>query len=137
MPILLVMMAILFSVVNCVPRVAIIGGGLIFWFINHQLYNFYTLSGIGGASSGYFISQLLPNAEITIYEKDDIGGRLAIQEVNGRMYEYGGCIIHGENKLMVDYLNLCGLKKNLSPKIEPMTLHSDGQIVFQVRNICF
>jgi len=109
----IIVMSTFLKCLNCGPRVAIVGAG------------------IGGASSGYFLSQLLPEAEITIFEENDIGGRLAIERVNGRMYEYGGSIIHGGNQLMVEYLNLCGLKRKQSPENTPMTLHKDGQIVFQ------
>jgi len=95
------------------PRVGIIGAG------------------IGGTSASYFLSKLLPGAEITVFEKDEVGGRLATVEVNGRRYESGGAIIHEANRYMVEYLDLCGLKKRKPPADERFTLHKSGEIVFQ------
>ena len=62
------------------PRVGIVGGG------------------IGGSSSAYFISRELPGANITVFEKERLGGRLATVTVGGREYETGGSIIHPANK---------------------------------------
>jgi len=95
------------------PKVAIVGAG------------------IGGASSGYFLSQLMPGVKITVFEKGRIGGRLATEEVDGRKYESGGSIIHGANRYMVEYLNICGLNKKNTPEDGPFTLHRDEQVVFQ------
>ena len=92
------------------------------------------MSGIGGASTGYFLSRLLPGVELTVFEMGKIGGRLATQEVEGRRYESGGSIIHSANRYMVEYLDLCGLKKKEAPQDEPFTLHRDGKVVFQVRD---
>jgi len=88
-------------------------------------------AGIGGSATGYFLSQLLPGVEITVFEKGRIGGRLATEEVDGRKYETGGSIIHGANRYMVNFLDICHLKKKETPEDTPFTLHRDGQIVFQ------
>jgi len=61
----------------------------------------------------------------------DIGGRLATVEVDGRRYESGGAIVHVANRYMVEYLDLCGLKKRQTPQDERFTLHKDGVMVFQ------
>eukprot|EP00090_Calanus_glacialis_P045532 TRINITY_DN8508_c1_g1_i1.p1 TRINITY_DN8508_c1_g1~~TRINITY_DN8508_c1_g1_i1.p1 ORF type:complete len:491 (-),score=175.50 TRINITY_DN8508_c1_g1_i1:35-1507(-) len=95
------------------PRVAIVGAG------------------IGGASTGFFLSRLLPGVELTVFEMGKIGGRLATEEVDGRRYESGGSIIHSANRYMVEYLDLCGLKKKEAPQDAPFTLHRDGKVVFQ------
>jgi len=95
------------------PRVGIIGAG------------------IGGTSASYFLSKLLPGAEITVFEKGEVGGRLATVEVNGRRYESGGAIIHEANRYMIEYLELCGLKKRKTPADERFTLHKSGEIVYQ------
>ena len=91
-----------------------------------------TIAGIGGASTGYFLSQLLPEVDITVFEKGRIGGRLATEEVDGRKYETGGSIIHGANRYMVQFLDICDLKKKNTPEETPFTLHRGDKIVFQV-----
>jgi len=88
-------------------------------------------AGIGGASAGYFMSRQIPGAEITVFEKGEIGGRLATVEVEGRRYETGGSIIHSANQYMEEYLDVCGLKKKAPTPDEPFTLHKNGKIVFQ------
>jgi len=95
------------------PKVGIIGGG------------------IGGASAGYFLSREIPGADITVFEIGEVGGRLATVEVDGRRYESGGNIIHEANRYMVEYLDICGLRKKEMPADERFTLHKDGQVVFQ------
>ena len=53
-------------------RVAVIGGG------------------IGGTTAALFLrEEFLDEVEIDLYEKDKIGGRLAIAEIGGRFYESG------------------------------------------------
>ena len=89
------------------------------------------MSGIGGASAGYFLSKEIPDAAITIFEMGDVGGRLATVEVDGRRYESGGAIIHVANRYMVEYLDICGLRKKETPADETFTLHKDGHVVFQ------
>ena len=96
----------------------------------------FLVSGIGGASAGYFLSRLLPGAEITVFEMGEIGGRLATVEVDGRRYESGGSIIHAANRYMVEYLDRCGLRRKETPGDEPFTLHKDGKVVFQVKEVC-
>jgi len=88
-------------------------------------------AGIGGTSASYFLSRLVPEAVITVFEKGKVGGRLATVEVNGRLYESGGAIIHDANKYMVDYLDLCGLERRDTPADERFSLHKSGKIVFQ------
>jgi len=88
-------------------------------------------AGIGGASVSYFLSQEIPGSQITVFEKGEIGGRLAVEEIGGRKYEYGGSIIHAANKYMVDYLNICGLKKKETPQDNPFSLYKENNIIFQ------
>ena len=65
-----------------------------------------------------------------------VGGRLATVAVDGREYEVGGSIIHAANHYMVEYLDICGLRRKQAPPDTPFTLHKDGQIAFQVTSIC-
>ena len=91
--------------------------------------------GIGGSSFGYFLSQLNPGKEIqftTIDNGDDLGGRLRTVPVGPHSYEVGGSIIHSKNKYMVDFLDICNLKKKKTPEEAPFSLHKNGEVVFQV-----
>ena len=89
--------------------------------------------GIGGTSAAYFLKRSLPHADITIVEASgQVGGRLATVAVDGREYEVGGSIIHAANHYMVEYLDICGLRRKQGPPDTPFTLHKDGQIAFQV-----
>jgi len=89
-------------------------------------------SGIGGTSAAYFLKRSLPHADITIVEASgQVGGRLATVAVDGREYEVGGSIIHAANHYMVEYLDICGLRRKQGPPDTPFTLHKDGQIAFQ------
>ena len=116
------MFVIFFVIVNClqvtmaISRVAVIGGG------------------IGGTSAAYFLKQKMSNnVEIDLIDDgDDLGGRLATVHVPGvdREYEIGGSIIHSSNKLMVNFMKMCRLKKKFHPS-SPLTIHKDGKIVFQ------
>ena len=91
--------------------------------------------GIGGTSAAYFLKRSLPQADITIVASEEAGGRLATVEVDGREYEVGGSIIHAANHYMVEYLDICGLRRKQAPPDTPFTLHKDGSIAFQVTSI--
>lgn len=54
--------------------------------------------GVGGSSVAYHLSQEIPGASVTVFEKGRIGGRVTTLEVDGREYEVGGCIIHPANR---------------------------------------
>ena len=67
-------------------KVAIIGGG------------------IGGCSAAYFLRSIGGEAlDIHLFTDGVIGGRCAVIEVDGQMYESGGAIIHSSNKYLVDF----------------------------------
>ena len=66
--------------------------------------------GIGGASAAHFIRQLFgDDVTVELYEADEIGGRLRSIEVDGRMYEAGGSIMHPENFYMVNFTRNLGI----------------------------
>ena len=69
---------------------------------------------------------------MTVFEKDEVGGRLATVEIDGRKYESGGSIIHNSNQLMLNYLDICHMKKKKPMKSETFSVLSDGGVVFQV-----
>jgi len=113
----LLLFQVYFVLARSPPRVGVIGGG------------------IGGSSAAYFISKQIPGSSITVFEMGKVGGRLATVTIDGREYETGGSIIHSANKYMVDYLDICGLKKKKGASEygagSGFTIHRDGEIVFQ------
>jgi prenylcysteine oxidase/farnesylcysteine lyase len=64
-------------------------------------------AGIGGASSAFYLDQLLQsNVQIDVFEAGEIGGRLATTFINDEEYESGGSIIHPANQYMVNFTQL-------------------------------
>lgn len=71
-------------------------------------------AGVGGSSVAYFLNELLPSAEIEIFEKSNlVGGRVNVTMVFGNGYETGGSIIHGRNKHAVDLAKKFGFEKKV------------------------
>lgn len=84
------------------PKIGIVGGG------------------IGGTSCAYFLRKVFQDkAQLTLYERDIIGGRLNSLNIDGNYYESGGAVIHPRNQYMVQFSNLLGLdiKKPSSSKL--------------------
>ncbi|XP_071852478.1 prenylcysteine oxidase 1-like [Apostichopus japonicus] len=76
-----------------IPKIAVIGGG------------------IGGTSCAYFLQELFRDgAEIDVYERGEIGGRIKSIHIAGRDYESGASIIHPRNKYLVQHAAKFGLK---------------------------
>nr|ACO14765.1 Prenylcysteine oxidase precursor [Caligus clemensi] len=71
-------------------------------------------SGIGGASTAFFLRQNFAQRPLSIdvYDPGSIGGRMATVEMAGREYEVGGSVIHSRNLLMKQFLEIVGLKPN-------------------------
>ena len=69
---------------------------------------------------------------MTVFEQDQVGGRLATVEIDGRQYESGGSIIHNSNKLMLNYLDICHMNKKKPMKDETFSVLADQGVVFQV-----
>ncbi|ELT91432.1 hypothetical protein CAPTEDRAFT_116156, partial [Capitella teleta] len=73
-------------------------------------------AGIGGASSAFFLNALLENeGQIDVFERSDIGGRLATTVINGQEYETGGSIIHPRNRYLVNFTRDLGLRERERP----------------------
>ena len=89
--------------------------------------------GVGGSSAAYFLSNSLPEVDITVFESSDVGGRLKAVELAGRKYESGGSIIHNANKLMVEMLEVCQLQRKIPLAKETFSL-AQKNIVFQVNS---
>ncbi|TSQ12733.1 Prenylcysteine oxidase-like [Bagarius yarrelli] len=62
-------------------------------------------AGIGGTATAHFLRQHFgPEVRIDVFEKQDVGGRLATVSVNNQPYETGGSIIHALNLHMQDFM---------------------------------
>lgn len=65
--------------------------------------------GIGGTSTAYFLRQLFgKDAKIDIFEKRQVGGRLATIKIGDNQIEAGGTLIHPKNMYMVNFTKLLG-----------------------------
>jgi prenylcysteine oxidase/farnesylcysteine lyase len=80
-----------------------------------QHFNFVTHftgiigAGIGGASTAYFMRELFGDeAKIDLYERYNVGGRLATITIDNWEYEVGGAIIHPKNTYMVNFTHILG-----------------------------
>ena len=71
--------------------------------------------------------------KITLYESKKVGGRLATENIGGRSYETGGSIIHESNRMMLDLLDKCQLKKKKPLPSETFSVMSSGGPLFQVQ----
>lgn len=66
-------------------------------------------AGIGGTSAAYFLRQKFgKDVQINIFEKGDVGGRLATIEMEGNHYEAGGSVIHPLNLHMKSFVKDLG-----------------------------
>lgn len=67
-------------------------------------------AGIGGTATAHFLRQHFgPEVRIDVFEKQEVGGRLATVTVNSQAYETGGSIIHSLNLHMQDFMKQLGL----------------------------
>ncbi|XP_029133514.2 prenylcysteine oxidase-like [Labrus bergylta] len=68
-------------------------------------------AGIGGSATTHFLRQHFgPEVQVDVFEKGEVGGRLATVTVNHNDYESGGSIIHSLNLHMQDFVKQLGLK---------------------------
>uniref|UniRef100_A0ABD2WI66 Prenylcysteine lyase domain-containing protein n=1 Tax=Trichogramma kaykai TaxID=54128 RepID=A0ABD2WI66_9HYME len=79
------------SLQACKPKIAIIGAG------------------IGGSSAAHFLTKLFRNAEIHVFEKNVVGGRLSLVKFGNEEFEAGGAIIHPRNKYMQEFVKFLNL----------------------------
>ncbi|XP_053574137.1 prenylcysteine oxidase 1 [Bombina bombina] len=67
-------------------------------------------AGIGGSSAAYFMRQKYgKHVQIDLFEKEEVGGRLATVEIEGSQYEAGGSVIHPLNLHMKTFVKELGL----------------------------
>ncbi|XP_037544099.1 prenylcysteine oxidase-like [Nematolebias whitei] len=68
-------------------------------------------AGIGGSATAHFLQQHFgPEVQVDVFEKDEVGGRLATVTVNHNDYESGGSIIHSLNLHMQEFVKQLGLR---------------------------
>lgn len=66
-------------------------------------------AGIGGSATAHFLRQHFgPDVQLDVYEKGEVGGRLATVTVNRNRYESGASIIHALNLHMHDFVKQLG-----------------------------
>ena len=132
--IIILLLALIYEPVLLELRVAVVGAGKINPIRDFRIHLNTYIAGIGGTSAAYFLSQeLTDDVTITIFESDKVGGRLATDHIGGRSYETGGSIIHDSNKMMLDLLDKCQLKKKKPLPSETFSVMSSGGPIFQVQ----
>ncbi|KAM4677575.1 prenylcysteine oxidase 1 [Discoglossus pictus] len=88
-------------------------------------------AGIGGSSAAYFIRQRFgKDVQIDLYEKGEVGGRLATVEMEGAQYEAGGAIIHPLNLHMKTFVKELGLSSR-SPSSNLLGIYNGDEFVFE------
>lgn len=66
-------------------------------------------AGIGGSATAHFLRQHFgPEVQVDVFEKGEVGGRLATVTVNHHDYESGGSIIHSLNLHMQEFVKQLG-----------------------------
>uniref|UniRef100_A0A3Q2UNH5 Prenylcysteine oxidase 1 like n=1 Tax=Fundulus heteroclitus TaxID=8078 RepID=A0A3Q2UNH5_FUNHE len=66
-------------------------------------------AGIGGSATAHFLRQHFgPEVQVDVFEKGEVGGRLATVTVNHNEYESGGSIIHSLNLHMQEFVKQLG-----------------------------
>lgn len=73
-------------------------------------------AGIGGSSAAYFLRQKFGReARIDVFERGEVGGRLATVQLEGRDYEAGGAVLHPLNLHMKHFVKELGEAPRLDP----------------------
>lgn len=67
-------------------------------------------AGIGGTSAAYYLRQKFgKDVKIDLFERGEVGGRLATMTVRGQEYEAGGSVIHPLNLHMKRFVKDLGM----------------------------
>lgn len=67
--------------------------------------------------------------DVTVFEHNKVGGRVAAVEINGQTYDTGGIFFHNANKLILHFLDICDLKKK-SLKTETVSVYKEHQLLY-------
>ncbi|KAK3580906.1 hypothetical protein CHS0354_008196 [Potamilus streckersoni] len=96
-----------------VPRIGIVGAG------------------VGGTSAAYFLRELFgDSAQIDVFERKVVGGRLAVINIDDHYYNVGGSIIHPQNMYMVNFTNMLGLGMNTDSDSDTFGLFNGDEMLF-------
>lgn len=71
-------------------------------------------AGVGGCTAAYYLrDQSGSDVDIRVFSQDGrVGGRTAVIEMEGHLYETGASIIHTSNKYLVDFADKFGMSFN-------------------------
>lgn len=95
------------------PRVAIVGAG------------------IGGTSAAYFLRELFgDNVDLDIFEKGQVGGRLATVKISDHYYNAGGSIVHPKNMYMVNFTEMLGLQRDSKAEEGKLGIYDGNEVLF-------
>ena len=84
-------------------------------------------AGIGGISTAYWLKYYLNESiTITIYESNEVGGRLKSVNIDGNNYEAGGSIIHEKNLYMKRFTEALQLEQMTSLGSNAYLITDDG-----------
>jgi prenylcysteine oxidase/farnesylcysteine lyase len=89
-------------------------------------------SGMGGASVAYFLREYAREPlQISIFEeRDRVGGRMSVVELEGDTFEAGGSVIHPKNLHAVKFVELLGLNRTSNDDEESFGIWDGIQFVF-------
>lgn len=88
-------------------------------------------AGIGGTSAAYYLRQKFgKDVKIDVFERGEVGGRLATMNIQGREYEAGGSVIHPLNLHMKRFVKDLGLSA-LPASGGLMGIYNGEKLVFQ------
>ncbi|XP_063304725.1 prenylcysteine oxidase 1-like [Pelobates fuscus] len=91
-------------------------------------------AGIGGSSAAYFLRHKYgKHIQIDVFEKGEVGGRLATVDMEGAQYEAGGAVIHPLNLHMKTFVKELGLHVR-SPTSSIVGIYNGDDFVFQESN---
>eukprot|EP00252_Welwitschia_mirabilis_P008824 TRINITY_DN21028_c0_g1_i1.p1 TRINITY_DN21028_c0_g1~~TRINITY_DN21028_c0_g1_i1.p1 ORF type:complete len:487 (+),score=50.16 TRINITY_DN21028_c0_g1_i1:243-1703(+) len=93
-------------------------------------------SGIGGASAAHFLrkysSNEIPDLEIHMFEKNPkVGGRMAMANLSGDLFEAGGSILHPKNMHVLLYTEILGLSRKSDEGDESFGIWDGDKFVFK------
>ncbi|XP_066495720.1 prenylcysteine oxidase 1-like [Tiliqua scincoides] len=88
-------------------------------------------AGIGGTAAAYFLRQKFGrDVLIDVFERGEVGGRLATLNVDGQDYEAGGDVIHPQNLHMKHFAKDLGLS-TLQRQFSPLGIYNGDEFVFE------
>ncbi|XP_068131023.1 prenylcysteine oxidase 1-like [Hyperolius riggenbachi] len=87
-------------------------------------------AGIGGTSAAYFLREKFgKDVHIDVFEKEEVGGRVATTEMMGNLYETGAYVIHPLNLHMKSFVKELGLTARTLPE-DNFGIYNGDYLVF-------